>query len=103
MKKLFFALALTGFVSAAAIGTVSAMTHNKIVMKCKGDDDKKKKEKCSKDKACCKSTATASETSKCSAAGGEKKCCHATAKAADGKATTVTEVKTDVKKTEEQK
>ena len=85
MKKLFFALALTGIVGAASVNTVSAMTHSKIVVNC-GDDDKKKKDKCSKDKA----------DGKCSM--GDKKCCHSK----DAKATSTTD-KSDTKKTTEQK
>lgn len=60
MKKLFFAIALTGFVGAATINTASAITHTKIILK-GGDNDKKKKDS-SKDKTCCKSTGTASAT-----------------------------------------
>ena len=94
MKKLFFALALTGIIGAVSVNTVSAMTHSKVIVN-NGGDDKKKKEKCSKDKACCKS-GTASADGKCSA--GDKKCCHSK----DAKAASSTD-KSDVKKVEEQK
>jgi|ERR1035437_1425912 hypothetical protein len=98
MKKLFFALALTGIVGAASVNTVSAMTHSKIVV-AGGGDEKKKKKKCDKDKASCKGEGTASSDGKCAA--GEKKCCHAGAKSTDAK--TAAPDKSDTKKVEEQK
>ena len=89
MKKLFFALALTGIVGAVSVNTVSAMTHSKVVVNC-GEEDKKKKDKkeCKKD-------------GKCSSANGEKKCCHAGAKSPEAK--TTSSDKSDTKKVEEKK
>ena len=52
MKKLFFALALTGFLGASVINTVSAATHSKVFVK-GGEDDKKKKKDSKKDSKCC--------------------------------------------------
>ena len=100
MKKLFFALALTGIVGAASVNTVSAITHSKVFVNGGGDD--KKKKKCTKDKACCKSKAGATADAK----EGEKKCCKSSVatKTCSGKtAVTSTETKTEVKKVEEQK
>jgi hypothetical protein len=92
MKKLFFALMLTGLISGATINTVSAMSHAKVVSKNGQEDDKKKKDKCSKDKACCKAKGTASaDGKKCSQAAASK----------DSKSET--ETKTQVKKAEEKK
>ncbi|HEY4800093.1 MAG TPA: hypothetical protein VII99_13520 [Bacteroidia bacterium] len=73
MKKLFLALALTGFVGAVTVNTASAISHSKVIMK-GGDDDKAKKDKKSKDK-CCKSDGKSAD-GKCSSSNGEKKCCH---------------------------
>jgi len=87
MKKLFFALALTGIVGAASVNTVSAMTHSKVVVNCGGDEKKEKdKKECKKDGKC---------------SNGEKKCCHSGTKPTDAKSTTPE--KSDTKKTEEQK
>lgn len=97
MKKLFFALALTGIIGAASVNTVSAMTHSKVVVNGGGDEKKKKRKKCDKEKTDCKSAGTASPESKCSS--GEKKCCHSGAKSTESK----TSDKSDTKKTEEQK
>lgn len=103
MKKLFFALAFTGFVGAASIHTVSAMTHSKIVMN-GGEEDKKKKDKCKKDKSCCKSKTGATADAKCTK-GEAKKCCASASsqKSCSDKTTTTSETKTDVKKVEEAK
>lgn len=84
MKKLFFALALTGIVGLASVNTVSAITNSKVVVNVVGDEKK------DKDKKDCK------KDGKCSM--GERKCCHSK----DAKATDATE-KTDTKKTEEKK
>ena len=102
MKKLFFALALTGFVGAASINTVSAATHSKIILK-GGEEDKNKKKNKKKDAKCCSkdaANATAADKKACSEGKTCSKgtsCCHAGAK------TTTTETKTDVKKVEENK
>lgn len=101
MKKLFFALALTGFLGASAINTVSAATHVKVFVK-GGEDDKKKDKKSKKDSKCCsKDAANVSSTDKKACSEGKvcskgTSCCHAGAK-------TTTETKTDVKKVEEKK
>ena len=42
MKKLFYALALAGIVGSASIGTATAITHSKVIMKGGGDEKKKK-------------------------------------------------------------
>ena len=66
MKKLFFALALTGFLGASAINTVSAVTHTKVFVK-GGEDDKNKKDK--KNKKCCSkdaANATSADKKACS-------------------------------------
>jgi len=107
MKKLFLALALTGFVGAAAINTVSAMTHAKICVN-GGEEDKKKKgsKKCAKGAECCKSKTGATADAKCTK-GEAKKCCSKTTDKASGcgnKTTSGnTETKEDVKKVEEAK
>ena len=102
MKKLFFALALTGFVGAASVNTVSAMTHSKIVVS-GGEEDKKKKnsKKCAKGAECCKSKTGATADAKCTK-GEAKKCCSSatTQKTCSEKTTTTSETKTDVKKEE---
>ena len=105
MKKLFFALALTGFLGASAINTVSAMTHSITFVKGGEEDKNKKKDKkdCKKDTKCCSkdaANATASDKKACSEGKVCSKgtsCCHAGAK------TTTSETKTDVKKVEETK
>jgi len=106
MKKLFFALALTGFVGAATISMVSAMTHSKIVVS-GGEEDKKKKDskKCAKGTECCKSKTGATADAKCTK-GEAKKCCSSKTtsqtSSCTGK-TATTETKTDVKKVEDMK
>ena len=79
MKKLFWALALTGFVGAATINSVSAITHSKVVV-LGGEDEKNKKEK---KKKCCKTEASCKKD-------GEKKCC---SKTKSDKSTSSTETK----------
>lgn len=106
MKKLFFALALTGFVGAATINTVSAMTHSKVVVG-GGEEDKKKKDskKCAKGAECCKSKTGATADAKCTK-GETKKCCSSSAKKScsdKSNTSTTSETKTDVKKVEEVK
>ena len=104
MKKLFFALALTGFLGASAINTVSAMTHAKVCVN-GGEEDKKKKTKkdCKKDAKCCsKDVANATTADKQACA--EKKVCSKATKCCNAgtkTATTTSETKTDVKKVEE--
>ena len=83
---------LTGFISGATIHTVSAMSHAKVVLKNGPEDDKKKKDKCSKDKACCKAKGAAST---------DGKKCSQPAASKESKGTT--ETKTQVKKAEEKK
>lgn len=107
MKKLFLALALTGFVGAATINTVSAMTHSKVVVS-GGEEDKKKKDskKCAKGAECCKSKTNATADTKCTK-GEASKCCSSKTtsqtSSCHDKTTTTSETKTDVKKTEELK
>lgn len=90
MKKLFLALALTGFVGAASINTLCAMTHSKVVVTGSEEDKNKKKDKkdCKKDAKCCsKDAPTASAADKKACAEGKTcskgtSCCHAGAKTA---------------------
>ena len=100
MKKLFFALALTGFLGASVINTVSAATHSKVFVK-GGEDDKKKKKDSKKDSKCCSKDANASASDKKSCTEGKvcskgTGCCHAGAKTTSP----TTEPKTEEKKTE---
>ena len=82
MKKLFFALALTGIIGAATVSTVSAMTHSTVIVK-GGDEKKKDKKDCKKDSKCCsKDAASATASEKKEASEGKncskgKTCCHA--------------------------
>ncbi|MBI3501126.1 MAG: hypothetical protein HY063_04970 [Bacteroidetes bacterium] len=94
MKKLFFALAFTGFLGAATVNTISAATHVKVFVK-GGEDDKKKKKDCKKDSKCCSKDANASAGDKKTCAKGTG-CCHA-------KTTSSSETKVEEKKTETQK
>ena len=102
MKKLFFALALAGFLAVPAVNTVSAMTHAKVIVKGGEEDKNKKKDKkdSKKDAKCCsKDAANASASDKKACAEGKTcskgtSCCHAGAK---------TETKTETKKAEETK
>lgn len=76
MKNLFLALALTGFVGAASINTVSAFASAKMTVG--GGEECKKDKKCKKGSACCKAktTATAStEKKSCSSTNAGRKCC----------------------------
>lgn len=79
MKKLFFALALTGIIGATSINTVSALAQSKVAVS-GGEEEKKKKHKCKKEKACCKAKSSAAAESKA----GEKKCCASHAAAQTG-------------------
>lgn len=72
MKNLFLALALTGFVGAASIHTVSAFTSSKVIV---GGEECKKDKKCKKGDACCKSKTTASNAKKSCSGESSKKCC----------------------------
>lgn len=75
MKNLFLAIALTGFVGAASLNTVSAFAPSKVVMG--GGEECKKDKKCKKGASCCKSktTATAGNEKKTCSSGEAKKCC----------------------------
>ena len=101
MKKLILAFALTGFVGAASINTVSAMTHTKVCVT-GGEEDKKKKSKkeTKKDGKCCsKDAANATTADKKSCDEGKvcskgTSCCHAGTKTTSG----TTEAKPEEKK-----
>ncbi len=84
MKKLFFALALAGFVGAATVNTVSASNHKIVFVK--GGDEKDKKKDCKKDEKC---------------KDGDKKSCSKDMKCCKAKANSSSS--TDSKKTEDKK
>lgn len=71
MKKIFLAFALTAFVCAASINTVSAFVSAPAAML--GGEECTKGKKCKKTDACCKTKTAANNDKKCSK--GEKKCC----------------------------
>lgn len=98
MKKLFFALALTGIIGAATVDTASAVTHSKVFVK-GGEDDKIKKKDCKKDSKCCSKDANASSADKKSCSKGSG-CCHSKAGATAG---STSETKSDAKPVEGQK
>ena len=87
MKKLFFALALAGFVGAATVNTVSAASHKIVFVK--GGEEKDKKKDCKKDGKCCSKDAASADKKDCSK---DKKCCHSKG------STSSTETKTEDKK-----
>lgn len=101
MKNLFLAIALTGFVGAASLNTVSAFAPSKVTVG--GGEECKKDKKCKKGSACCKSkTATAStgnEKKTCSSGETTKKCC-SHSKATTSATPATSDVKTDTKTAE---